>query len=363
MKKLFTLLIASMFLYNVNAQLLLNETFDYNSNQLCNVAGDPNANADPYNLVGVWYNTGKASDSNTSLSLIIDAEPQFYTGYINSGVGKSVKITNLGSGTYNRAEVCRFIDHANKIKTGKLYYAFLMMVNDAHTWDSTNGVDANEWRDVFCIAEGGSDLPGNSYRGRLFLQQDPNDATKVNYTICKNTSFTTAAPPDAYGTINAGQTYLFVIRQIFTGDGTCTVEVTVNPAITTTEPTTGWINGKPGDTNTFGGTYAVALRDRALGNAADIRVSGLRVGYTYADALGLSTGVNNISSENSNIRVIAKSIVTNEAGSIKVFNFAGKEIMSATTTGRLRTNLNNGFYLIRFVTENGKVSSAKVEVK
>jgi len=362
MKKLFFLFIAAIFIFSAKAQLLLNENFDYNSSQLCNVAGDPNANADPYNLVGVWYNTGKSSDSNTSLSLIIDAEPQFYPGYINSGLGKSVKITNLGAGTNTRAEVCRFIEHANKIKTGKLYYAFLMMVNDVHTWDNTNGVDANEWRDVFCVAEGGSDLPGNSYRGRLFLQQDPDNPSMIKYTICKNTSFTTAAPPDAYGTINAGQTYLFVIRQIFTGDGTCTVEVITNPAISATEPTTGWINGKPGDTNTFGGTYAVALRDRSLGNAADIRVSGLRVAYSYADAVGVSTGVKDISTENT-IKVLSKSIVTGKAGIVKVYNFAGKEVLSANTTGSLETNLNNGFYLIRFVSANGEISSAKVEVK
>ncbi len=365
MKKLFLLLIVAMFTYSAQAQLLLNETFNYNSSKLCNVAGDPNANADPYNVVGTWYNTGKASDSNTSSSHIIEAEPQFYEGYINSAAGKTVKITNLGVGTNNRAEVCRFTTDALKYKpsnyTGSLYYAFMMLVNDAHSWDATAGADANEWRDVFCIAEGGSELPGNSYRGRFFIQHDPNDATKINYSIGKNTSFTTSAPPEAMGKINVGQTYLVVIKQDFTTT-TGTVSVIMNPAIAATEPTTGWINGKPGDTNTFSGTYAVALRSRSLGNAADIRISGLRVAKSYASVVGAPTGVKNILA-NSNIKTIARTIVTNEVGNIKVFSFAGKEMLSAKTNGTIETNLNKGFYLVRFVSVNGQVSSAKIEIK
>ncbi len=363
MKKLFLLLIVAMFTYSAQAQLLLNETFNYNSSKLCNVAGDPNANADPYNVVGTWYNTGKASDSNTSSSLMIEAEPQFYEGYINSAAGKTVKITNLGVGTNNRAEVCRFTTDALKYKpanyTGSLYYAFMMLVNDAHSWDATAGADANEWRDVFCVAEGGSELPGNSYRGRFFLQHDPSDATKINYSIGKNTSFSTSSPPDVIGTINVGQTYLVVIKQDFTASS---VQVITNPAISSAEPTTGWINGKPGDTNTFSGTYAVALRSRSLGNAADIRISGLRVAKSYADVVGAPTGVKNIVA-NSNIKAINKTIVTNEVGNIKVFSFAGKEVLSAKSEGTIETSLNSGLYLVRFVSENGQVSSAKIEIK
>ena len=239
-----------------------------------------------------------------------------------------------------------------------------MQVNDAHSFSTTTNEDAGDWRDVFCIAEGGSDVAGNALRGRFFIQVNPDDPTKVNYSISKNTAFSSTVLPDNIGTISAGQAYLVVIRQTLTGAGaTDAVEVTVNPAITATEPSTGWINGKPSDTNSFGGTYAVMLRRRNLGSTADIRIAGLRVGYTYGDAVGASAaGVKNIVA-NSNIKAINKSIVTNEVGSLKVYSFAGKEVLSAKSEGTIETNLNSGYYLVRFVSENGQVSSAKIEIK
>lgn len=362
MKKILFLIIATAFYVTSQAQLLLNETFKYNSSVLCNVAGDPSADADPNNLVGIWYKTGKSADSNSASLKIVD-EPLFYSGYINSGEGKSVKIDWGTSGADNRPDVCRFIEHAKKIKTGKLYYAFLLQVNDAHSFSTSTNEDAGDWRDIFCIAEGGSDVAGNALRGRFFIQVNPDDPSKVNYSISKNTAFATATPPDNIGTINAGQSYLVVIRQTLTGAGaTDLVEVTVNPAISATEPATGWINGKPSDINSFGGTYAVILRRRNMGSTADIRIAGLRVGYTFADAVGVSTSVKNLQ-DNKNIRTVDKSIITSEIGNVRVFNFAGKEMLSAKTNGTLETNLNKGFYLIRFVSESGLVSSAKIEIK
>lgn len=363
MKKFFLLVAIVALTMSASAQLLLNENFKYNSSILCNVEGDPNANADPYNVVGTWYETGKSGDSN-SASLKLEPEPLFYSGYINSGDGKSVKIDWGTAGTENRVDICRFIEHAKKIKTGKLYYAFMMQVNDAHSFSTTTNEDAGDWRDIFCIAEGGSDVAGNAFRGRFFIQVNPDDPTKVNYSISKNTAFASATPPDNIGTINAGQTYLVVIRQTFTGAGaTDAVEVTVDPAIVATEPATGWINGKPSDSNAFGGTYAVALRRRNLGSTSDIRVAGLRVGYTFADAVGVPTALNNTIENNKNIKAISKAIITNEIGNVKVFNLTGNEMLSAKTNGSLETNLNKGFYLVRFVSENGHVSSAKVEIK
>ncbi len=363
MKKILFLIVAAVFYVNSQAQLLLNETFNYNSTILCNVAGDPGADAGPNNVVGTWYKTGKSADVN-SASLKLEDEPLFYAGYINSGLGKSVKIDWGTAGTDNRPDVCRFIEHDKKIKTGKLYYSFLLQVNDAHSFSSTTNEDGTDWRDVFCIAEGGSDVAGNALRGRFFIQVNPDDPTKVNYSISKNTAFTSTVSPDNMGSMNAGQAYLVVIRQTLTGAGsTDAVEVIVNPAIAATEPSTGWINGKTNDASAFGGTYAVMLRRRNLGSTADIRIAGLRVGYTYADAVGASAaGVKSIQ-DNKNIKAIAKTIVTNEIGNVKVYSFAGKEMLSAKTYGNLETNLNNGLYLVRFVAENGQVSSAKIEIK
>lgn len=359
MKKLILLVSLTVFFLNANSQLLLNETFNYSTATLASQPGDPAANADNTD-VHVWYNTGKTSDSNSE-SLTIDSEPLYYVGYINSGEGKSVKIDWAGGGTNKRIDVVRFLPHSEKIsKAGNyLYYAFMMNVENGQS--TSSGVDANDWRDVFCIAEGGNDLLGNSFRGRLFIQQDPENEGMVKYSISKNTAFSSQAVPDAFGSISAGQTYLFVIKQTFTGDATCKVEVMHNPEISATEPATGWINGKESDTNTFGGTYGVALRRRDLGSQAKILIGGLRVAKTYAEAVGLTTGIFTVR-DHHNIHLADNTIVTGEMGKLTVYSMTGSELISAQTDGRYNINLQMGNYIVRFIDNSGVVSSTKLQI-
>ncbi|HRZ97845.1 MAG TPA: hypothetical protein P5084_09820 [Paludibacter sp.] len=359
MKKVILLIIAINFVLLANAQLLLNETFNYSSTILATVAGDPNTSA-TNNTVGVWYETGKASDSNSS-SILIDSEPLYYTGYINSGIGKSAKIENGGSGANTRIDVVRFVSMAEKVTSGTLYYAFLMNVGDIKSWSTTAGAEENGWRDVFTIAEGGSDVLGNSYRGRLFLQQDATEAGKINYTIVKNTSISSSILPTNQGFISAGQTYLFVVRQTFTGGTDCKVEVIVNPAISAIEPASGWINGYPTDVNTFGGTYGIGIRRRNLANSANVFISGIRIARSYSDVVGISTGLGLLYSENM-IRTAGKTILTENAGNISVYNLVGSEVLRASTQGQLETALPKGIYMIKFVDKVGNTSSAKVQL-
>lgn len=360
MKRLILLVLLTAFIASAEAQLLMNETFNYTSSLLASKPGDPPANADNAD-VHVWYNTGKTSDSNSG-SLGIDPEPLYYGEYINSGVGKSALINWGGAGTNTRVDVVRFINHDEKVSgtDKKLYYAFMMNVGNIRSFSS--GADANDWRDVLCVTEGGSNILGNSFRGRFFLKQDAEDPSKIYYSISKNTAFTSSLEPDAVGTISGGQTYLFVIRQTFTGDATCKVEVIHNPAISASEPGTGWINGRAADTNTFGGTYGVALRRRNLGSEAKVNIGGLRVARTYADAVGMTTGLFDVRNSH-NIHVVGGEIVTGEAGMLKVYSLAGCELVSAQTNGRLATQLSAGNYIVRFTDVDGAVSSAKVLIR
>jgi hypothetical protein len=358
MKKLILLFVAINFVLIANAQVLLNENFNYSSTKLANVAGDPNSSA-TNNTVGVWYNTGKAADSN-SASLTIDSEPLYYTGYINSGIGKAVKIDNAGAGTNTRVDVVRFVSMAEKITTGTLYYAFLINVTDAKSYSTTAGADENGWRDVFTLAEGGSDVLGNSFRGRFFIQQDPLEAGKVNFTVVKNTSISSTLTPTNQSSFSNGQTHLIVIKQTFTGGTDCKVEVIANPAIAATEPTSGWINGYPTDVNTFGGTYGVGIRRRNLANSAGIFIGGLRVARSFASAVGLPTGTNLLYDENS-LRVSGKNILTNQAGTIRIYNLAGSEILKQETSGTIETNLPKGLYLIKFSDLQGRSVSLKTQ--
>ena len=360
MKKLILLFLLSAFIFSAEAQLLMNETFNYSTSVLAGKPGDPPANADNPD-VHVWYNTGKTSDSNSG-SIAIDPEPLYYGEYVNSGIGKSAKIDWGGAGTNTRVDVIRFISHAEKVSGAdkKLYYAFMMNVENVRSFSA--GADANDWRDVLCVTEGGSDVLGNSFRGRFFLQQDAEDPFTVRYSISKNTAFTSSVEPDAVGTISAGQTYLFVIRQTFTGDNTCKVEVIHNPEISGSEPATGWINGKVSDVNTFGGTYGVALRRRNLGSSANVLIGGLRVARTYAEAVGFTSGLFN-ARDNHNIHLVGNSIVTGDAGKLKVYSLSGSELISTQTDGRYTVNLASGNYLVRFTDRSGVVSSNKIQIR
>ena len=374
MKKLILLFSVGMgFILNSNAQLLFNETFNYSSSTLASVAGDPATDA-TNNLTYVWYKSGKTSDSNSGSFSFSD--PLFYTDYITSGVGKSVVIDNAGAGTNTRVDVVRFVPNANKFAlstassnayAGYLYYSFMITVNDATSYSTSGGTEGTDWRDVFCIAEGGSDVLGNSFRGRFFIKQDATDPALIDYSICKNTSFSSTTPPDNSGTFPKGQNCLVVIRQNFIVDATTnptgTVEVIVNPTISATEPTSGWINGKPSDTNTFGGTYGVAIRRRNLGSTANIQIGGLRVAKTWNDVLyGTLSGVKNPSVDN-NIWMNGKNIMTQQKGMLKVYNLSGAELISAQTEGSLATTLAKGVYLVRFNGNDGSTNASKILIQ
>lgn len=360
MKKVFTLsALIAVFSFALNAQLLLEEKFDYESSTLATVAGDPTTSA-TNNTLKTWYKSGKAGDSN-SASIALSDEVLSYNGYGASGGVKSAKIDNAGAGTNTRIDVIRFKEDASKVKTGVLYYAFLLNASNATSYASSDAKDNYDWRDYFVIAEGGSDVLGNSLRGRLFLKQDSEDETKIYYTISKNTAFNSSNPPVAQGELVAGQTYLFVIRQTFE---TNKIELIVNPTLTA-EPTTGWIDGKPDDTNNFGGTYGIGLRRRNLASSASVLFGGIRIATNYADAIGYapSSGVSDIQSNSNSITAFGKTIVTDRAGSIKVFSLTGAEVLSQTTSGSLNTDLSNGMYLVRFVDGAGKISASKIVIK
>jgi hypothetical protein len=359
MKKQILLVMVSLFAVSLSAQLYLNETFNYSTSILASRPGDPPANADNPQ-VGVWFNTGKTADSN-SASLAIDGEPLYYTGYMNSGAGKSVRIDWGGAGANTRVDVVRFIAHDQKVSGvgKKLYYAFMMNIENIQSFSA--GADNYDWRDVLCVTEGGNDILGNSFRGRFFLKQDPEDPSKVKYSISKNTAFTSAVLPDAEGEIAVGQTYLFVIRQTFTGDATCKVEVMHNPEIAANEPESGWINGKTSDVNTFGGTYGVALRRRNLGSNAKMFVSGLRVAATYGEAVGFTSGIS--TPAEAKIYADNKTIVTPVEGNIRVYSLTGAELINATSNGRYNSQLSAGMYLVHFTDQSGAVSSAKLMIQ
>ncbi|MFT3753732.1 MAG: T9SS type A sorting domain-containing protein [Paludibacter sp.] len=101
----------------------------------------------------------------------------------------------------------------------------------------------------------------------------------------------------------------------------------------------------------------INLRQRGTG----AQIGGIRVGKSWDSVLlGINSAVNNPTSNPINIAANGNSIITNEAGSLKVYDLAGIEVLASLTNGKLETSLQKGLYLVRFISNNGKISSSKV---
>ena len=365
MKKTFTFLMAVSIVLGLQAQVFLNETFNYSTERLASQLGDPrteNVNP-PTQLPFVWYQTSNAGQSpDNSVSHLIGDYPLYYEGYISSEAGKSV-IINDADKTMQRVDVVRFFEtNSEVIKDGVMYYAFMLNVADFKTHTSGAGDVNNEWRDIIVLCDGTGYNVGQRLRGRFFIRQEGNNT--VEYTISKNTNYEKmdGAQPVNKGSVSLGDTHLFIIKQTLTGGADCTLEVIANPALTATEPATGWINGNPGDTNEFNGAFGIGIRHRWLAASAEATLGGLRVARTWSEVLGLTNGLSSINVDK-DIYANGKTIVTGRPGTARIFNITGQEIISTQIKGQLDTDLNTGIYIVRFTDEAGKITSAKVIIK
>jgi len=94
-----------------------------------------------------------------------------------------------------------------------------------------------------------------------------------------------------------------------------------------------------------------------------MQLGGIRIAKTWADVLtGTISGISQIERNSTDITSAGNTILTSESGSLKVYNLAGKEVLSSKTDGKLTTMLSKGLYLVRFVGAAGNVKSAKVEL-
>ena len=365
MKKTFTFLMAISIVLGLQAQVYLEETFNYSTTRLASLPGDPRTGEnstqfegfDP--VIGTWYqssNTGQSLDG--SVSHLIGEYPLYYEGYIASDKGKSVVIKDDVK-NMQRVDVMRFSETI--ITTGEVYYAFLLNVTDFKTYSGGTASETNyEWRDVFVLCDGAGKNVGQRLRGRFFIRQEGNNT--IEYTISKNANFEKmdGAQPEAKGSVSLGDTHLFIIKQTFTGDATCKLEVIANPIINETEPTTGWISHQNSDT--YNGAFGVGIRHRWLATSAEATLGGLRVARTWGEVLGLTDGLSSISVDK-DIYANGKTIVTGRPGTAKVFNITGQEIISTQINGQLATDLSTGIYIVRFTDEAGKITSSKVIIK
>ncbi len=345
MKKGILLLVICMTGFTVHAQVFI-ENFE---------TATINGNVEGYNE---WKVSPKAADA-LGVSPKIGEGALFYSGYAGSNIG-NVAVLDSAIGVTSATQristrIVKFGNDTLKPVVGKkIYAAFIVNVSEN---------SYRSYRDFFTF-EGSKTT--SSTRGRVFAKV--NTAGDVLYlAVSKNSSSASGYIESTTLTslsLSTGINHLLVLCYE-TLDGTYNDKVSlyINPDLTKTEAEQ--TNILMSIDNTAIEDYALSaglginLRQRGIG----AQIGGIRVGKSWDSVvLGINTGFNqpNI---NNNIYSSGKSIYTDESGKLTIYNLSGAEVLSAKTTGKLETSLNKGMYLVKFVNDNGSISSGKIQLK
>lgn len=258
--KLRSLLLTALFALatiTVNAELLLNENFDYAAGELYGNGG--------------WWKF--ASNPEAPIQLVTPA--LVYTGYQNSPVGKSVQLVATASGQ----DLYRVFEPA--VGEGSLYVSFLINVTSAE------GItDANAAYFFSLIPQTKAGLKDNgsgSEYARLYAYWSSEGKYRLGVSR-NNTTLATTTEEYDYST-----TYLVVVKYTFVEGATNDiVALYVNPA-SAAEPavaTALYNQTSGGDASaTYGGLTAVELRQGATATkvAPVFTLDALRVATTWAE--------------------------------------------------------------------------------
>jgi hypothetical protein len=227
---------------NTNApSLTINENFQYTTGSLLTDDG--------------WVAHSGAGQN----PIMVSAGSLTYTGYINSGLGKSATLNGTGEDD-NRA--------FDSVSVGSVYASFMVNISSA----TTSGVY------FFHFA------PENSfnYRARVYVQNDGSDNLAFGLSIGANSAVYT---PFNYS-INT--TYLIVAKYTFNTSSTTDDEVKlwINPVLNGIEPTSDLIQSDPlqSDVSSLG---SFALRQGTGGPV--LTFGGLRVATTWVPQAGSNT--------------------------------------------------------------------------
>jgi len=184
-----------------------------------------------------------------------------YPGYINSGLGKSVKLNGTGE------DVNRVYDSVN---TGSIYASFMVNVDSAYT------------SGTYFFHFG----PENStfdFRARVFVQNDGSD--NLAFGVSKSSSSSGVVYTTYDYTLNT--TYLIVVKYTFNPTTTDddTVKLWVNPVLDGTEPPSDLTQTDTGIDPTSLGFFAL----RQGFGGPYLTFGGLRVATSWVPELGATT--------------------------------------------------------------------------
>lgn len=343
MKKGILLLVICMTVFTVHAQVFI-ENFE---------TATINGNVEGYNE---WKVSPKAADA-LGVSPKIGEGALFYSGYAGSNIGNvAVLDSAIGVTSANQRISTRIIKFGNDtLKTvvgQRIYTAFIANIS-AQSYRS--------YRDFFTY-EGSKTT--SSTRGRIFAK---NNTAGDLFTVALSKNSSTAGQYVESTSIptlslSTGINHLFVFcYDNIEGSDNDRIILYIDPDLTKTEAeqTNVLISTDPVGDYALSAGLGINLRQRGIG----AQIGGIRVGKSWDSVvLGINTGFNqpNI---NNNIYSSGKSIYTDESGKLTIYNLSGAEVLSAKTTGKLETSLNNGMYLVKFANDNGSISSGKIQLK
>lgn len=338
MKKHFLLIIMLVAAISMNAQVFV-ENF---------ATATIGSALEGYNF---WYVCAKSTD-NLGVSPKISEGALFYTGYAGSNIGNTAVLDPaIGSTSSNQRISTRAItfaagDTLKPIAGQKIYAAFMInFAADSYT----------SQRDFFTF-EGS--VSSSSTRGRLFAKLT--GGTDITFAISKNSSTSGVYVESALMAGAVGINHLIVMcYEGIAGDLNDIISVYIDPDLSKTEAAQ---TSKLTATDTQAQSdYSVSIpfRINLRQRGTSAKIGGIRVGKTWDEVvLGKFTGLHDISNANS-VKIIGKQIITENAGEINVYNFAGSKILQAKTSGKIDTSLTRGLYLIKFTDIEGKISTTK----
>ncbi len=332
MKKITLLLAFCAFIFAANAQVILDETFDYSSASLMTESTWTNSLSSNSAAVGTIGNlsTGPLSYGDGNGTFVL------------SGLGQLVTANYTSGG--NDLKVYKAIPAAS---SGVIYLSLL--------FSPAGNAQAQAQAEIMSLSIGGGNGP------KVLVGKGAADLTKYRFATTRASSTSTDYRwgTNEYSDLNA--TYLLVVKYDW---ATSTSSVFVNPPLgSTTEPTPEAIDNNSAKlvANPIDG-----IRFRTTGSTVTkYQVSGVRVSTSWAAAVakaGTSSSLQDVGST-LNIKVIDKTISCSETGMIQVYNLQGAKMLEAHAVSKLNTNLASGIYLVKLTNVNGQITNAKVQIK
>ena len=268
--------------YSAQAQLLLEENFDYATGDLTTVSG------------GNWVNIG-----GTQL-IPVTSGSLSYTGYPAAGIGNKITID-----AHDASAQDAYRQFATQVPDGNVYVSFLLKITS-----DTLAPDTSTYGDYFMAL-----LPSTSttvYVGRIMTKKG-STADKFKLGLRATATNPTAWLAPDYD-VNA--TYLVVLGyNLITGDANDVVKMWINPAMPGSEPAADLSQTTASATDPAD-IARIAIRQGYTSASSlitpDADIDGIQVGTTWSDITGVvptNPSVSNTSPVNNAVNVLPNATI------------------------------------------------------